>query len=164
MRDTRPAYPPEYDLPDPGDVPPELDAFDLDAFGHLSWGTGFVESDDAPEDRGDWTAWLDCDAQHGCVGYHVVVDSDSGGFCDGSLDRGVFDPDQAEAALPGLLDKWRDVASVQLVDSGHWFTDEETNEHERDNERWRAKVAEVVSEARKQREGGGRVNRKDRMD
>lgn len=142
------------DADDRGDreVPPPLDAFDLDAFGHLSWGVGYFD-DAAPEERGDWTAWADCDAQHGWVGYHVVIDSDSGGFCDGSLDMGVMAPDEAEAELPGLLDKWLDVASEHLGASGHWFTETETEENQRAIADWRGKVAEVVAEARKQCEG-----------
>jgi len=116
---------------------PALESFKLDAFGHLTWGLGFERED------GDWSAWLDCDRQGDWVAYHVVVDSDSGGFCM-TAEADVIHVDQARKDLPGLYDTWTDVASEHL--DAAW-TEEEAAELLKVGEAWKARVAEVTEQA-----------------
>lgn len=76
FRDTRPTEPPEFDEPD---GPSEQEMFStLDAYGHMQWTVG----------NEDWVACADYnvflrpDDDEPVVVYHVVVDCESGGFCD----------------------------------------------------------------------------------
>lgn len=103
-----------------------LSRADLDAFGHLEYTIGWTyESDDAPEDddRGDWLACLDFDmwVEGGLlvVAYHVVVDSDSGGFTE-EVARGVVTrtlrPDMSMSFLPtDLAEEWLAIAEDHLA-------------------------------------------------
>jgi len=85
----------------------------LDAYGHLTYTVGFSdESEDAPEDadRGDWLAAFDAvvwkhPSRGVLVAYHVVVNSDSGGFID-TLECGVVTADKAPFSLP---DYWASI-------------------------------------------------------
>ena len=107
----------------------------LDAYGHLNWVVGWsYESDDAPEDddRGDWCACCDFEVFHDeegnlMVAYHVVVDSDSGGFID-TLETNVVPADKAPFNLPAY---WMDVGMEQVV-----WTESEYQEGLRINEDW----------------------------
>jgi hypothetical protein len=93
----------------------------LDAYGHLTYTVGFSdESDDAPEDadRGDWLACCDYvvwkhPSRGVLVAYHVVVNSDSGGFIE-TVERGVVTADKAPFSLP---DYW---ASVGMRPGTSW--------------------------------------------
>jgi hypothetical protein len=128
-------------------VPPALDEFELDAYGHLTYSIGYsYESDDAPEDddRGDWIACADFDVLGDWIAYHVVVDSDSGGFID-TMEAGVLDPHQAARQLPSLLDGWTDTASEHLAAGGDWFTEAEQEANEKSSARWRKDVRETLA-------------------
>jgi len=148
---------------------PPLSSFKLDAYGHLSYVVGFNTDDDeesVPEmlllakademtdeeieaaqqglrDCGDWIACTDFDRIGDHVGYHVVVNSDSGGFID-TLEQGVYTVEEARKHLPGLLETWNDTASEMLVDDGHWFTHEETKDYLAAIKRWKADLARAL--------------------
>lgn len=149
---------------------PSVKDFKLDAYGHLSYVVGFNTDDDeesvpemlllakademtdeeieaaqvGPRDCGDWIACVDFDRQGDYVGYHVVVNSDSGGFID-TLDQGVYMLEDARKHLPGLLETWDDVASEHLVEAGHWYTPEEIEENRRAIERWKTALKEALA-------------------
>jgi hypothetical protein len=151
---------------------PSIEDFKLDAYGHLNFVVGFDDSDDeepdeplvvlakaadmteeeieaideqtGPRSCGDWIACADYDRIGDHVGYHVVVNSDSGGFID-TLDQGVYTVEEARKHLPGLLETWDDVASENLVNSGDWFTDLETEENKKAIERWKAHLKEALA-------------------
>lgn len=69
----------------------------LDAYGHLEWTVG----------NEDWIACLDAilSPDRRNVLYHVVVDSDSGGFTD-TIEEGDVPVEDAVAHLMGLPDYW----------------------------------------------------------
>jgi hypothetical protein len=125
-------------------APPPLDQFFLDAYGHLEYTVGWSDEcdpEDAP-DRGDWLACADYDVRGQWVGYHVVVNSDSGGFVD-TLDSGVVSLAEAEGQIGGLLSRWLDVASEHLAADGQWFTDEEVADNTAACERWRDEITKL---------------------
>jgi hypothetical protein len=152
-----------------GTIKPKLKDFKLDAYGHLSYVVGFNSdydeeatpamlliakasemSDEEIEaaqqglrDCGDWIACTDFDRIGDYVGWHVVVNSDSGGFID-TLDSGVYTVEEARKHLPGLLETWNDTASEHLVEAGHWFTPAETQEYRAAIKRWKADLAEAL--------------------
>ena len=83
---------------------------DLDAYGHMTYCFGFGEEGD---ERGDWSAYLDFKVFTDCdgvvvVGYHAVVNSESGGFIEtiiedvGSLKEAIHMADEVlDIALSG---------------------------------------------------------------
>lgn len=105
---------------------------ELDAFGHLTWTVGFC-AEDADDDRGDWLACFDfvCRREGDAVvvEYHVVVDSDSGGFTD-TLEHRTRTAEDAPFDLPIY---WADISR-----SGHGvvWTEEEVGDALETNERW----------------------------
>ena len=150
---------------------PSYNDFKLDAYGHLSWGVGYNDECDPepapamvvvakaaagemeeeeieqasffPRDCGDWSAWADVDRIGDWVGYHVVVDSDSGGMTD-TMESGVLSLKDARRELPFLLDGFRDIASEHLVAQGTWFTEEETKEDLKTIQRWKDHLKEIL--------------------
>ena len=148
-----------------------LTDFSLDAYGHLTYVVGWSDewqeetpamlalakaldcsdekfeqkaANDLEPDRGDWIACADFDRKGDYVAYHVVVNSDSGGFID-TLDSGVLTVERAREELPGLLETWHDVASEHLVASGEWFTNVEDKGNRLSIERWRRELAGVLA-------------------
>jgi hypothetical protein len=79
---------------------------ELDAYGHLSYTVGYGDEGD---DRGDWLAAADfvigTVAGHRVVAYHVVVNSESGGFIDTTETHIV----PVKEAPYGLLETYRDI-------------------------------------------------------
>jgi len=140
----------------------------LDAYGHLTWGIGYNDENDPednamlviakadqmsdeeikeadlfPRDCGDWTAWVDVGRIGDYVGYHVVVNSDSGGFID-TMESGVLTVEEARRKLPSLLEGWRDTASEHLVMSETWFTSEEIEDDLKTIKRWKAHLKRLL--------------------
>ena len=117
----------------------------LDAFGHLSYCVGFGPDDDALDGRdGDWLACFDFAVdvdEDGTVwvAYHVVVDSDSGGFVD-TIEEGVVQAGKAPYHLP---DYWRSIS-----EDGHGvvWTEAEHNEAVKCQERWSRDLAAAINE------------------
>lgn len=115
----------------------------LDAYGHINYGVGWSdESEDAPEDadRGDWLACCDFavfedEDGNTMVAYHVVVDSDSGGFID-TLETKVVPADKAPFNLPAY---WMDIGMEQVV-----WTESEYQEGLRINEDWNRDLASAL--------------------
>lgn len=126
---------------------PSIKQFKLDAYGHLQWAVGWSDYayDDVPKDgsRGDWLACADLDRRGNYVAYHVVVDSDSGGFND-EMDKGVLTLAEARNKLPGLLEYWLDIASEHLVADGAWFTKSEERDNLRTCKAWRKAVQQIL--------------------
>ena len=149
---------------------PLYNEFDLDAYEHLSWGIGFCDENDPeeinplqllaqsegmsdeeieeaqmfPRTCGDWSAWLDFDRKGDWVGFHVVVNSDSGGFIE-TGQKGVMPLEQARKELPGLIDTFHDQASDRLSFLGEWFTREEIEDNEKTIKRWKQVVKERLA-------------------
>lgn len=145
--------------------------FGLDAFGHLTWGVGYNDEYDPepdvpmmviakaaaedmdddeieeatlfPRDCGDWIAWADVKRIGDWVGYHVVIDSDSGGMTD-TIESGVMSLKEARRELPFLLDTYRDTASEHLVAQGTWFTKQEIEDDLRTIQRWKDHLKELL--------------------
>lgn len=148
---------------------PELKDFNLDAFGHLNWVVGFDENSDPdpdsemlviakadqmtdeeleeatmfPRDCGDWIACVDAQRIGNYVGYHVVVDSNCGGFTD-TLESGVLTVEEARRKLPSLLEGWRDTAAEHLVMFSTWFTKRETEDNVETIQRWKEHLKEIL--------------------
>jgi hypothetical protein len=151
---------------------PAVESFDLDAYGHLSYVVGWSDEwrEDVTEleviakaasgdltdeeieneaqdvdmgDRGDWLACVDIDRRGDWVGYHVVVNSDSGGFID-TIEQGVLTVAEARDQLPGLLETYDDVGSEHLVNDGQWYTKEERGECLAAVKRWKQHVEELT--------------------
>ena len=145
--------------------------FALDAYGHLSYVIGFNDEDDEepeaplvtlarapdmtdeeiealvveePRTCGDWIACADAARDGDRVGYHVVVNSDSGGFIE-TVEEGIYTVEEARKHLPGLLETWDDVASEHLVTGGVWYTEQETQENLRAIKRWKEYVEELCA-------------------
>ena len=139
---------------------------ELDAYGHLAWTVGYSDEwcEDPrcecekfepcdgsvplcgtcghPECRGDWLACFDFKPfdhpDKGLViAYHVVVNSDSGGFID-MCDSGVVTPDKAPFDLP---DYW---ASIGMDDGTAWSVDECALSWAV-NERWNKDLKEAIA-------------------
>ena len=109
----------------------------LDAYGHLTWTTGYSSewSEDDDDDRGDWLACFDAvvwkhPSRGVLVAYHVVVNSDSGGFID-TLESGVVEASKAPLRLP---DYWSSVG----MEHGVQWTEAEIQEAGKCQERWEA--------------------------
>ena len=116
----------------------------LDAYGHLSYVAGY--SDEWEEDsegittvygggrdRGDWLVCCDywvwkCPEDGIIVAYHVVVNSDSGGFID-TVETGVV---SANGAPYDLLDRWISLG----MDEVEW-TEEEIKSAELNSLKWK---------------------------
>lgn len=149
---------------------PDISEFTLDAYGHLSYCVGFSDECDpepepamvvlakadqmtdeelelaqSPRNCGDWLACVDFDRKGDYVAYHVVVNSDSGGFIE-TTEQGVLTLEEARRTLPGLLDHMDDIASEQLVSEGVWFTKEEREDCLRAIGRWERSVKNVLGE------------------
>jgi len=139
----------------------------LDGYGHLTWTVGYSDegcedprcecpkfevceglvplckSCGHPEYRGDWLACFDFKMfdhlDKGLViAYHVVVNSDSGGFIE-MYDSGVVTPDKAPFDLP---DYW---TSLGMDDDTAWSEKEVKNSWEC-NERWNKALKEAIVE------------------
>lgn len=106
----------------------------LDAFGHLTWTVGFCAEDEADE-RGDWLACFDFVVRRAgdavVVEYHVVVDSDSGGFTD-TLEHKTVPAEDAPFDLPLY---WMGISR-----SGHGveWTGREVEAAHQTNDQWNA--------------------------
>ena len=118
----------------------------LDAYGHLSFCVGWSDefNDDVPEDsdRGDWLACFDFavfadEEGQTKVAYHVVVNSDSGGFID-TLEQGVVTADKAPFDLP---DYWR---GIGYEHNSNW-TPAEQEGARLANERWNLDVKDALA-------------------
>ena len=100
--------------------------------------------------RGDWLACFDFsvihDGERVRVGYHVVVNSDSGGFIEG-VEKGVVDADKAPYGLP---DSYTEIGMEQ----GATWTDQEIKDAQAANERWNADLRKAIERA--QTQGGKR--------
>jgi hypothetical protein len=151
---------------------PAFNDFNLDAYGHLSWGVGYNDEYDPepipamvvvakaaaedldeeqieqlslfPRNCGDWTAWVDADRIGDWVGYHVVIDSDAGGMTD-TIESGVMSLKDARRELPFLLDGYRDTASEYLVAKGTWFTPSEVADDLRTIQRWKDHLNDLLA-------------------
>jgi hypothetical protein len=150
---------------------PSIGEFSLDAYGHLSFAVGFSCENDPepipamvllaqadqmsdeeieeasvePRDCGDWLACVDFDRRGNYVGYHVVVNSDSGGFID-TMEHGVLTVEEARKQLPCLLEYWDDIGSEQLVQDGHWYTREEREGNLSAIKRWRDSLERALED------------------
>ena len=107
----------------------------LDAYGHLTWAVGYEN------DNGDWLACFDFEVfnhpERGLlVAYHVVVNSDSGGF----VETAQTDVVEAEAAPFNLPDYWM---GVGLEPGGDW-SDDDIAEATRTNESWNEALAAEI--------------------
>lgn len=136
-------YPREYDDFDN----PKIEDFDIDAYGHMSYGVGFWQTDDEQydEERGDWQAYADFDADShpDFVAYHVVYNTESGGAIE-TIEEGVLSREEAELKLPSLLSYFRDVAADHADATGHWFTDDEDKQNDEVIAKWEAAVAKAL--------------------
>lgn len=111
---------------------------ELDAYGHLSYCVGYGEEGD---DRGDWLACADfvvgvVEGQQ-VVAYHVVVNSESGGFID-TLQEDVVPVADAPYEL---LDYWRDIGYEHFEGD---VTDEEEEENKLSSARFDADLRLAV--------------------
>jgi len=99
------------------------------------------------EHRGDWLACFDfktfdCPDRGILIAYHVVVNSDSGGFID-ELESGVVTPDKAPFDLP---DYWASVG----MEGGTAWSEEEVKDSWDCNKRWNEELKRLIE----QHEGG----------
>lgn len=152
-------------------APEFAEKFNLDAYGHLTYVVGW--SDECREDitemtliakaaeglsdeeienlaqdvglgeRGDWLACADFARVGEQVGYHVVINSDSGGFIQDG-ERGVYSVEEARKHLPGLLETWDDTGSDLLVNDGQWYTKQERTENIAAIKRWKDDLNEAL--------------------
>jgi len=116
----------------------------LDAYGHLTWVSGY--SDEwrdvgAQTDRGDWLACFDfivfkCRSRGIMVAYHTVVNSDSGGFIM-TAEEGVVVADKAPFDLP---DYWTSVG----MDGGVQWLDEEIKSADDCQRSWEASLRHEI--------------------
>lgn len=121
----------------------------LDAYGHLTYITGFSDewNEDVSEDsdRGDWLACFDFKvwkhpSRGVLVAFHVVVNSDSGGFID-TLESGVIEADKAPLDLP---DYWTSIG----MDDGTPWTEQECKDANDCQEQWEADLREAIEQAK----------------
>jgi len=77
----------------------------LDAYGHLMWSVSMKTS----RDGGDWLACLDARRVPDGIEYHVVVNSDSGGFIHTAEHATV--PVEKAQSLFGLPEYWAGIGS-----------------------------------------------------
>ena len=105
----------------------------LDAYGHCSYSVGGTY-----DDGGDWTAFADYAvgkvAGRTVVAYHVVVNSDRGGFIE-TTESGVVD---ASDAPKGLLLKYIDLALEAGNLDADCLKDSEENAERFDNDMQKA--------------------------
>lgn len=100
---------------------------------------------DKREARGDWLACFDYIVdtdEHGVtrIAYHVVVNSDSGGFID-TLERGVVRPDKAPYDLP---DYWTSVG----IEHGTPWSPEEMKQADHCQTQWSMSLKEAIDQSR----------------
>jgi hypothetical protein len=121
----------------------------LDAYDHLTYTTGYSDewNEDVGEDsdRGDWMVCFDFrvwkhPSRGVLVAYHVVVNSDSGGFID-TVERGVVEADKAPFTLP---DYWTSIG----MDDGTPWTEQECKHADDCQERWEADLREAIEQAK----------------
>jgi len=96
------------------------------------------------EDRGDWLACFDGivwkhPSRGVLVAYHVVVNSDSGGFTD-TLESGVVEAEKAPFDLP---DYWTSIG----MDHGIPWTEEECRKANDCQERWESNLRQEIEAA-----------------
>ena len=107
----------------------------------MGWSDEF--NDDVPEDsdRGDWLACFDfnvfADEDGVKVAYHVIVNSDSGGFID-TLEQSVVPADKAPFDLPHY---WQ---GIGLEHNPNW-TPAETEAAHSANERWNQDLKKALA-------------------
>jgi len=127
---------------------------ELDAYRHLNYTVGFSDefNEDVAEDsdRGDWLACADfnvCNHLHEglIVAFHLVVNSDSGGFID-TLESGVVPADKAPY---GLLEYWLDIG---LEQDCNW-TKRELDDANAAVTRWREDLKAEIDKARRIADG-----------
>ena len=121
---------------------------ELDAYGHITYGVGFSdecnEDVDEDSDRGDWLACFDFrvwkhPSRGVLVAYHVIVNSDSGGFID-TLESSVVEADKAPFDLP---DYW---ASIGMEQDAAW-TEQECKDADRCQTQWNADLKAALTKA-----------------
>jgi hypothetical protein len=110
---------------------------ELDAYGHLTWTVGFGEEGD---ERGDWLACFDFRVfdhpERGkLIAYHVVVNSESGGFID-TLEACVVPIEKAPFDLP---DYWSGIGAEHAP-----FTEEEVAQNAECNEQWNESLRKAI--------------------
>jgi len=79
----------------------------LDAYGHLNWCVSMRPS----KNGGDWLACFDARRVKDGIEYHVIVNSDSGGFID-TLEGGIIPLEKAKDELFYLVERWKDIGSI----------------------------------------------------
>ncbi len=88
----------------------------LDAYGHMTYGVGFGY-EGSPD--GDWQAYADFEidsfAGEMLIAYHVVVNSESGGF----LETGEAKVVTADEAPYGLLDYWSNIGREIFINASY---------------------------------------------
>lgn len=107
----------------------------LDGYGHLNWTVG----------NEDWIACFDailspCKTK---VFYHVVVDCESGGFCD-TIESGEHPISKASDALSALPDYWASICFEHYADEPDMFPIED--EILECAKRWKQHVSDLVSQ------------------
>ena len=110
----------------------------LDAYGHITWTVGYDRED------GDWLACFDAKAwkhpsRGWLIAYHVVVNSDSGGFIMGT-ESGVVPASEAPRDLP---ERWFDIGCEGC---GVWLR-KDSDEAEECNARWNTYLEDITQEA-----------------
>ena len=135
---------------EPWDMPTDEDQLkSLDAYGHLTYTTGYSDewNEDVGEDsdRGDWLACFDFKvwkhpSRGVLVAFHVVVNSDSGGFID-TLESGVIEADKAPFDLP---DYWTSIG----MDDGTPWTEQECKDANDCEKRWEADLRKAIEQAK----------------
>ena len=115
----------------------------LDAYGHLRWVVGFGgDEDENGWYQGDWLACFDFHVDidpsgRVSVAYHVVVNSDSGGFIE-TAESGVVSADKAPLGLVGY---WTGIG----METATWTEQEIAAAHECDR-RWRSALSAAISQ------------------
>ena len=109
----------------------------LDAYEHLTWTVGFDS-----EEYGDWLACFDFKVfdhpdRGVLVAYHVVVNSDSGGFTD-TVESCVVGADKAPTDLPNY---WTDIA----VEHGG-MSESDLNDASKINANWNEALALAINQ------------------
>ena len=78
----------------------------LDAYGHLTWTVNMRPS----KDGGDWMACFDARRMAGGIEYHVIVNSDSGGFID-TFEHRTVPIEKVKPELFNLVEYWHNIGS-----------------------------------------------------
>ena len=116
----------------------------LNAYGHLRWTVGFGDDEEEAADRGDWLACFDFQVDIDpsgkvSVAYHVVVNSDSGGFIE-TTEESVVSADKAPFGLPTY---WAGIG----MNSGVEWTEQEREQANECQERWETALRAAIDTA-----------------